>query len=49
LDERDAALASRVEAAGPRAVVAQTIMRDLASKQLLARVSIEAAGAHADA
>ena len=49
LDERDAALAPRVEAAGPRAVVAQTIMRDLASKELLARVSIDAAGAHADA
>jgi len=49
LDERDAALASRVEAAGPRAVVAQTIMRDLGSKELLARVSIQAAAAHADA
>jgi LPPG:FO 2-phospho-L-lactate transferase len=49
LDERDAALASRVESAGPRAIVAPTIMRDLAAKELLARVAIAAAGAHADA
>ena len=49
LDERDAALASRVELAGTRAIVAPTIMRDLAAKELLARVAIAAAGAHADA
>jgi len=49
LDERDAALAARVESAGPRAVVAQTIMRDLAAKELLARVAIDAARARADA
>jgi len=49
LDERDAALAPQVESAGPRAVVAQTIMRDLAAKELLARVAIDAARAHADA
>ena len=49
LDERDAALASRVESAGPRAIVAPTIMRDLAAKELPARVAIAAAGAHADA
>ena len=49
LDERDAALAPRVEAVGPRAVVAPTIMRDLPSKELLARTAIDAARAHADA
>ena len=49
LDERDAALASAVESAGPRAVVAPTIMRDLASKEQLARIAIDAAGARADA
>jgi LPPG:FO 2-phospho-L-lactate transferase len=49
LDERDAGLAPRVESAGPRAIVAPTIMRDLAAKELLARVAIAAAGAHADA
>jgi LPPG:FO 2-phospho-L-lactate transferase len=49
LDERDAALASGVESAGPRAVVAPTIMRDLASKEQLARIAIDAAGARADA
>jgi LPPG:FO 2-phospho-L-lactate transferase len=49
LDERDAALAPQVESAGPRAVVAPTIMRDLAAKELLARVAIDAAGARVDA
>ena len=49
LDERDAALASSVESAGPRAIVAPTIMRDLASKEQLARVAIDAAKARADA
>ena len=49
LDERDAGLAPRVASAGPRAVVAPTIMRDLAAKEQLARVAIDAAGAHARA
>lgn len=49
LDERDAAFAARVEAAGPSAVVAPTIMRDLPAKELLARIAIEAAGARAGA
>ena len=49
LDERDAALASSVESAGPRAIVAATIMRDLASKEQLARIAIDAATARADA
>jgi LPPG:FO 2-phospho-L-lactate transferase len=49
LDQRDAALAPRVAAAGPRAVVASTIMRDLNAKEQLARVAIDAAGAHARA
>ena len=49
LDERDAALASQVESVGPHAVVAPTIMGDLAAKELLARVAIDAARAHADA
>ena len=49
LDERDAALAARVESAGPRAIVAPTIMRDLAAKTHLARIAIDAAGAHAGA
>jgi LPPG:FO 2-phospho-L-lactate transferase len=49
LDECDAALVSRVESAGPRAVVAPTIMTDLAAKERLADIAIEAAGAHARA
>jgi LPPG:FO 2-phospho-L-lactate transferase len=49
LDQRDAALAPRVAAAGPRAVVAPTLMRDLNAKEQLARVAIDAAGAHARA
>ena len=44
LDERDAALAPRVQSVGPRAVVAPAIMRDLAAKEQLARVAIAAAG-----
>jgi len=44
LDEQDRALAPRVEAAGVRAVVADTIMRDLAAKANLARVVLAAAG-----
>jgi LPPG:FO 2-phospho-L-lactate transferase len=49
LDECDAALTRRVESAGPRAVVAPTIMRDLAAKEQLARAVIDAAGVHAGA
>jgi len=49
LDERDDALASAVESAGPRAIVAPAIMRDLASKEQLARTAIDAATARADA
>ncbi|TMC45527.1 MAG: 2-phospho-L-lactate transferase [Chloroflexi bacterium] len=49
LDERDAALAPDVRAAGPRAVIAPTIMRDLAAKEQLARFAIDAAVAHAGA
>lgn len=49
LDERDRTLSSGVSSAGPRAVVAQTVMRDLAAKELLARAAIDAAAAHADA
>jgi LPPG:FO 2-phospho-L-lactate transferase len=49
LDERDATLASRVESAGPRAVVAPTIMTDLGAKERLARIAMDAAGARVDA
>jgi LPPG:FO 2-phospho-L-lactate transferase len=49
LDERDAALASHVESAGPRAVIAPTIMRDLPAKEHLARVALAAAGAQVGA
>lgn len=49
LDERDAALASRVESAGARAVVAPTIMTDLGAKERLARFAMDAAGARAGA
>lgn len=47
IDDEDAALAPRVEALGPRAVVTQTVMRDLAAKAALARVALSAAGARA--
>jgi LPPG:FO 2-phospho-L-lactate transferase len=49
LDERDAGLARAVASAGPRALVAPTIMRDLAAKERLARIAIDAAGAYARA
>jgi LPPG:FO 2-phospho-L-lactate transferase len=49
VDERDAALAAQVEAAGPRAVVAPTLMTDLAAKELLARAALDAAGTRAGA
>jgi LPPG:FO 2-phospho-L-lactate transferase len=44
LDEQDRALAGRVEETGVRAVVTDTIMRDLAAKERLARVVLDAAG-----
>jgi LPPG:FO 2-phospho-L-lactate transferase len=44
LDQQDAELASRVEALGVRAVVTDTIMRDLAVKRALARTALEQAG-----
>lgn len=47
IDEHDSALAPAVEAVGVRAVVAPTIMRDLAAKERLARAALEAATAHA--
>jgi LPPG:FO 2-phospho-L-lactate transferase len=47
LDERDAALAPRVAGLGPQALVADTVMRDDATKERLARVVLEAAEADA--
>ncbi len=44
LDEQDRALAPRVEETGVRAVVADTIMRDLDAKTRLARTVLDAAG-----
>ena len=44
IDEQDRALAPRVEETGVRAVVADTIMRDLDAKTRLARVVLDAAG-----
>jgi len=44
LDRVDAALAPRVEELGIAAVVADTIMRDLPSKEALARTALAAAG-----
>lgn len=49
IDERDAALAAAVAEAGPRAVVAPTIMRDMAAKERLARITLDAAPTHARA
>jgi LPPG:FO 2-phospho-L-lactate transferase len=43
LDEQDAALAGAVESAGVRAVVTDTIMRDAASKRVLAEATLRAA------
>jgi len=43
VDEVDAALAPAVEAAGPRAVVAATVMTDDASRAALARTALRAA------
>ncbi len=47
IDEEDAAAAERVAAAGVRAVVAPTIMRDDASRRALALVALAAAGVSA--
>jgi LPPG:FO 2-phospho-L-lactate transferase len=44
IDDQDAALAPQVEAAGPRAIVTDTIMRDVAVKKALAQVTLEQAG-----
>lgn len=44
IDEQDAALAADVEAAGVRAVVAQTIMHGSAEKRALAEIALAAAG-----
>ncbi len=45
IDEADAALAAEVEAAGMRAVVAPTVMRDPAARAELARAALAAASA----
>jgi len=44
LDEQDAELAARVEQLGMRAVVVDTIMRDAAARERLARAALDAAG-----
>ena len=44
LDEQDAELAARVEQLGMRAVVVDTIMRDAAARERLARAALGAAG-----
>ena len=49
IDERDSAVATQVEACGVRAVVAPTIMIDLAAKERLARIALDAARASARA
>jgi LPPG:FO 2-phospho-L-lactate transferase len=45
IDEADAALAPDIEALGIHAVVADTIMRDAAAREGLARAALDAAGA----
>jgi LPPG:FO 2-phospho-L-lactate transferase len=45
IDEQDAELAEAVERNGMRAVVADTIMRDAAARERLARTALDAAGA----
>ncbi|HEX2587688.1 MAG TPA: 2-phospho-L-lactate transferase [Gaiellales bacterium] len=45
IDEQDAELAEAVERHGMRAVVADTIMRDAAARERLARTALDAAGA----
>lgn len=49
IDERDAALAAKVESTGVRAVVAPTVMVDIAAKERLARTALDTAGAPARA
>ena len=44
VDEQDAELAARVEQLGMRAVVVDTIMRDAAARERLARAALDAAG-----
>jgi hypothetical protein len=44
LDEQDAELAARVEQLGMRPVVVDTIMRDAAARERLARAALDAAG-----
>ena len=44
MDEQDAELAARVEQLGMRAVVVDTIMRDAAARERLARAALGAAG-----
>jgi regulator of RNase E activity RraA len=44
LDDQDAELAARVEQLGMRAVVVDTIMRDAAARERLARTALHAAG-----
>ncbi len=46
IDEVDAHLAGAVTAAGPRAVVAPTLMRDDVTREALARITLEAAWVH---
>jgi LPPG:FO 2-phospho-L-lactate transferase len=45
IDEADAALAPEIEAIGIRAVVTDTIMRDAAAREGLARAALDTAGA----
>ena len=45
IDQQDAELAGAVERHGMRAVVADTIMRDAAARERLARTALDAAGA----
>jgi len=44
IDQQDADLAAGVEAEGVKAIVTDTIMRDLDVKRALARVTLEQAG-----
>jgi LPPG:FO 2-phospho-L-lactate transferase len=44
IDQQDAALAPAVEAEGVKAVVTDTIMRDLDVKRTLAEITLEQAG-----
>jgi len=48
LDSQDAALRDRIEEPGLRVLITDTVMSSFEDKQRLARVTIEAAGAHND-